>query len=161
MGHMRVCTPVSRGLVRVQAQEEGFFSDAFKAALQTAMDRDQSAAAGMYADAYNRDSGYSRSEGYASSYSRPAAPPAQSATAGPLMQIVATALGQARATLERLQAEEAEIENLIQRERKQVERLEWLLEKVQQDYAYFDSLQRRFEQETSSNNGSSTDRWYR
>jgi len=40
----------------------------------------------------------------------------------------------------------------------QVERLEWLLEKVQQDYAYFDSLQRRFEQDMNghnNNNGSS------
>jgi len=35
----RVCPSVSsRGAVRVQAQEEGFFSDAFKAALQNAME---------------------------------------------------------------------------------------------------------------------------
>jgi hypothetical protein len=45
------------------------------------------------------------------------------------------------------QAEEAEIENLIQRERKQVERLEWLLTKIQQDYAFFNSLQNRFDNE--------------
>jgi hypothetical protein len=54
-----------------------------------------------------------------------------------------------------LQIEESEIENLIQRERKQVERLEWLLEKVQQDYAYFGSLQKRFEGESSYNQGDS------
>lgn len=53
------------------------------------------------------------------------------------------------------QAEEAEIENLIQKERKQVERLEWLLEKVQMDYAYFNQLQKRFEDEA----GSASNRW--
>jgi hypothetical protein len=46
------------------------------------------------------------------------------------------------------QAEEAEIENLIQKEQKQVERLEWLLETVQKDYAYFNYLQERFEAES-------------
>jgi hypothetical protein len=46
------------------------------------------------------------------------------------------------------QAEEAEIENLIQKEQKQVERLEWLLETVQKDYAYFNYLQQRFEDES-------------
>jgi hypothetical protein len=45
-------------------------------------------------------------------------------------------------------AEEAEIENLIQKEQKQVERLEWLLETVQKDYAYFNYLQQRFEDES-------------
>lgn len=53
------------------------------------------------------------------------------------------------------QAEEAEIENLIQKEQKQVERLEWLLETVQKDYAYFNYLQKRFEDET----GGSANRW--
>jgi membrane-anchored protein YejM (alkaline phosphatase superfamily) len=46
------------------------------------------------------------------------------------------------------QVEEAEIENLIQKEQKQVERLEWLLETVQKDYAYFNYLQQRFEEES-------------
>jgi membrane-anchored protein YejM (alkaline phosphatase superfamily) len=46
------------------------------------------------------------------------------------------------------QIEEAEIENLIQKEQKQVERLEWLLETVQKDYAYFNYLQQRFEEES-------------
>lgn len=48
------------------------------------------------------------------------------------------------------QAEEAEIENLIQKEQKQVERMEWLLQTVQKDYAYFNYLQKRFEDETGS-----------
>eukprot|EP00775_Hariotina_reticulata_P001708 gene1708-2053_t len=47
-----------------------------------------------------------------------------------------------RITLQRLQAEEAEIENLIQKEQKQVERLEWLMEKVHQDYAYFNGIEK-------------------
>lgn len=112
--------------------------------------RDRSAAADLYTDKYSssRDQGYSRADYSGYSRAAPPPPPVQSSSAGPMLQILATALGQSRATLERLQAEEAEIENLIQRERKQVERLEWLLEKVQQDYAYFDSLQRRFEQST-------------
>lgn len=37
----------------------------------------------------------------------------------------------------------------------QVERLEWLLQKVQGDYSYFDALQKRFEQQQSNNGGGS------
>lgn len=59
--------------------------------------------------------------------------------------MLATALGQSRATLERLNAEQTEIEQLIQREGKQVERLTWLLEKIQQDYSFFATLQKRFD----------------
>lgn len=46
---------------------------------------------------------------------------------------------------------------MIQKERKQVERLEWLLEKVQMDYAYFNQLQKRFEDEGT--NGGGGGRW--
>jgi hypothetical protein len=134
--------------VRVQA--EGLFSDAFKAALQTAIERDPGASSivssgGM--DAVN-SSGYSRSQ---SGYRGPT-PQSHGDSAGPLIQILATALGQSRATLERLQAEESEIENLIQQERKQVERLEWLLQKIQGDYAYFNNLAKRFEEDSSGDN---------
>lgn len=72
----------------------------------------------------------------------------------PLLQVLATALSQSRATLDRLVTEEAEIEALIQRERKQVERLEWLLQKVQQDYAFFDQLQQRFDEGRTSTSDS-------
>jgi hypothetical protein len=138
--------------VRVQA--DGLFSDAFKAALQTAIERDPGASSivssgGM--DAIN-SSGYSRSQ---SGYRGPT-PQSHGDTAGPLIQILATALGQSRATLERLQAEEAEIENLIQQERKQVERLEWLLQKIQGDYAYFNNLQKRFEDDSSRDSRASS-----
>lgn len=132
--------------------------DGFKAALQTALARNQEAldaASGGYDRSYSSSYGSPSSSG-SSSYRAPPARASQAAAeATPLLQILATALGQSRATLERLQAEEAEIENLIQKERKQVERLEWLLEKVQMDYAYFNQLQKRFESE----HGNGSNRW--
>jgi chromosome segregation ATPase len=132
--------------------------DAFKQALQGALSRNQEALDNS-SRGYDRGSSYSGSSsssgGGSSSYRPPPSAGRAASEATPLLQVLATALGQSRATLERLQAEEAEIENLIQKERKQVERLEWLLEKVQMDYAYFNQLQKRFEDEA----GSASNRW--
>lgn len=140
--------------------------DAFRSALQEALNRDKGAGADLGSSGYDRSSGYGdwRSDSrdsYGSSYGgdksdsygygrQPSASAAAAAAqnASPMLQILATALGQSRSTLERLQVEEAEIENLIQKEQKQVERLEWLLETVQKDYAYFNYLQQRFEEES-------------
>lgn len=140
----RCATPLLRGhRICAGSDDTGFFSPAFREALSSAMERDRAAAQDMYSSSYERGGGdYSRADAYTRRREEQG-----NAMADPLMQVLATALGQSRATLERLQVEEAEIEALIQRERKQVERLEWLLEKVQQDYSYFNTLQRRFEEE--------------
>eukprot|EP00878_Enallax_costatus_P003048 GHUV01003247.1.p1 GENE.GHUV01003247.1~~GHUV01003247.1.p1 ORF type:complete len:165 (+),score=54.41 GHUV01003247.1:240-734(+) len=123
--------------------------DAFKQALQSALQRNEDAIDSGSSGGYSSSSGSSSRAAPRPEVGRAAA------ESPPLLQILATALGQSRATLERLQAEEAEIENLIQKERKQVERMEWLLEKVQMDYAYFNQLQKRFDQE----HGSASNRW--
>uniref|UniRef100_A0A383WFD1 Uncharacterized protein n=1 Tax=Tetradesmus obliquus TaxID=3088 RepID=A0A383WFD1_TETOB len=145
----------SRRIVSVRVE----VPDAFRSALQEALNRDRSAESDFnsggrsWGNSYGSDSRDSYGTDSRSSYGY-ASPPSASAAAAaaqnasPMLQILATALGQSRSTLERLQAEEAEIENLIQKEQKQVERLEWLLETVQKDYAYFNYLQQRFEEDS-------------
>lgn len=154
----------SRRIVSVRVE----VPDAFRSALQDALNRNSSAESEFNSAGYDRSYGYGNSYGsdsrdsysrdsysrdsYGSDsygYSRQSSSAAAAAqNQSPMLQILATALGQSRSTLERLQAEEAEIENLIQKEQKQVERLEWLLETVQKDYAYFNYLQQRFEDES-------------
>lgn len=64
----------------------------------------------------------------------------------PVIQVVATALNASRGTLQRITAERTELDSLIVKEQKQVERLEFLLEKLRSDYAYFTTLERMYEE---------------
>ena len=64
----------------------------------------------------------------------------------PVVDVLATALAQSRQTLNRLVAEKVELDAIIERESKQVERFEWLLSKVQQDYSYFATLQKMYDE---------------
>ena len=74
-----------------------------------------------------------------------------------MIQVLATALATSRQNLERLRYEQRELEAIIEREEKQIERFEWLLGKVQSDYSYFNTLQKiqdeREEQQSRGNQG--------
>jgi len=56
-----------------------------------------------------------------------------------------------------LRHEQRQLEAIIEREEKQIERFEWLLGKVQSDYSYFNTLQKiqdeREEQQGRGNQG--------
>jgi hypothetical protein len=76
----------------------------------------------------------------------------------PVIQVLATALATSRQTLDRMVNEKLQLEAIIEREQKQVERFEWLLSKIQQDYSYFNTLQKMYDereqqQERDNRNG--------
>lgn len=57
-------------------------------------------------------------------------------------EMLLTALHASRASARRLQQRQAELEAALAAEQKQAARLEWLLNRVRSDYAYFGALGR-------------------
>lgn len=60
----------------------------------------------------------------------------------PLEEVLATALGSSQLNLRRLTLMAKEIEQAMEREAKQIERLEFAMQKAQGDVAYYQTLQR-------------------
>ncbi len=69
------------------------------------------------------------------------APPARREMS-PLEEVLATALGSSQLNLRRLTLMAKEIEQAMEREAKQIERLEFAMQKAQGDVAYYQTLQR-------------------
>lgn len=64
-----------------------------------------------------------------------------------MAEVLFTALGSSRLNLRRLNLVRAEIETFIERETKQVERLEFALNKMENDEAYYKGLEKQLERE--------------
>lgn len=127
--------------------ESGFVSPGFAEALKDALNR--SPASDQYVlDAMPSRFNTAAGQQYLDNNSSP--------VARPVVQVLATALAQSRQTLDRLVAEKVELDAIIARENKQVERLEWLLERVQGDYSYFGTIEKMYEAGQEPQQGS---RW--
>ncbi|GIL72453.1 hypothetical protein Vretimale_4257 [Volvox reticuliferus] len=115
----------------VEVYDRPIFNDQFRAVLKESLERQQAEL-----DSY---------AGHGSDDEDPATPYVPSAPRpremSPLEEVIATALGASQLHLRRLNLMKNEIEAAIERETKQVERLEFALSKAHSDIAYYKSLE--------------------
>jgi len=126
-----------------EENNSGMFSAGFSAALQDALARGSDADRAFVSNGLASGPSYQKGEA--------------SHVGKPVIQVLATALATSRQNLDRLRHEQRQLEAIIEREEKQIERFEWLLGKVQSDYSYFNTLQKiqdeREEQQGRGNQG--------
>ncbi|GLC67707.1 hypothetical protein PLESTF_000596800 [Pleodorina starrii] len=115
----------------VEMFNKPIFTDSFRHALKESLARQQAEM-----DAYG---GYGSDEEYTPEPYVPAAPARREMS--PLEEVIATALGASQLHLRRLNLMKNEIEAAIERETKQIERLDFALAKTQTDVAYYKSLE--------------------
>ncbi|KAG2497994.1 hypothetical protein HYH03_004253 [Edaphochlamys debaryana] len=115
----------------VEAHDKPFFSDTFRNVLKESLARQQSVMDNYSALASDDES----------TLTPRAAPPKEFS---PMEELLATVLATSRHSLRRLNMIKNEVDAAIERETKQLERLEFALSKTQSDVAYYAALERRF-----------------
>ncbi|GIL43554.1 hypothetical protein Vafri_1253 [Volvox africanus] len=124
----------------VEVYDRPIFNDQFRAALKDSLARQQAEL-----DSY---------AGHGSDDEDPATPyvplPPRPREMSPIEEVIATALGASQLHLRRLNLMKNEIEAAIERETKQVERLDFALSKAQSDIAYYKSLESMLEEQKRS-----------
>ncbi|KXZ41827.1 hypothetical protein GPECTOR_270g701 [Gonium pectorale] len=120
----------------VETMNQPIFTDSFRSALKQSLERQQTEL-----DKYG---GYGSDDEYTAVPYVPSGPPPREMS--PMEEVITTALGSSQMTLRRLNMIKNEVEAAIEREARQVERLEFALSKVQSDLAYYKSLERMMEE---------------